>query len=233
MHFRLVSVMAVALLPTLLFSQSYLKGTIYKAGAADSVISGATIVNLTQNLSATSANDGSYSIAAELSDLVLFSSVGFIADTVKVEDQLLVSGYDPSLGIDQTMLERVVVKGNYESDSLQRREQYREIYENRTGITGGNTPVGFGISLSPISYFSKGNRQKRTLRKRLIKQVENAYVDYVFPASWVSYITGLKSDSLKLFMYTYRPSYKFCRDSDRTALTLYVNEKLKEFRKPD
>jgi hypothetical protein len=49
---------------------------------------------------------------------------------------------------------------------------------------------------------------------------------------WVERLTGMKGDSLKLFMYRFRPSYDFCRKTDRQGMTLYISEKLKEFRKP-
>jgi len=31
----------------------------------------------------------------------------------------------------------------------------------------------------------------------------------------------------------YRPSYKFCRENNREKMLLYINEKLKEFKKVD
>jgi len=45
-------------------------------------------------------------------------------------------------------------------------------------------------------------------------------------------LTGLHDDSLRLFMYRYRPSYSFCRKTGREDMLIYINDKLKEFRKP-
>ncbi len=214
------------------FGQSQLHGKVFRAGGEDSIIAGANITNLTKNITATSAKDGTYRILADSRDQVSFSFIGLVSDTVIVEHQLLISGYDAVLGTRATTLERVVVSGNYQQDSANRREAYRDIYDSRTGITGGNTPTGFGLVLSPSRIFSKDSRQKRTLKKRLKVQEEEAYIDYMFPAFWVSSVTGLKGDSLRLFMFKYRPTYQFCRQNDRTGLTLYVNEKYKEFRNP-
>jgi hypothetical protein len=44
-------------------------------------------------------------------------------------------------------------------------------------------------------------------------------------------VTGLKGDSLQLFMVTYRPTYKFCRSATNEDILLYINEKLKLFQK--
>ncbi len=119
-------------------------------------------------------------------------------------------------------------------DSLARRNYYNDIFAKQPGITGRNTPSsGFGISVSPFSFFSREAKQKRLLKKRLLKQEEESYVDRSFPVEWVSRLTGLRGDSLTRFMSLYRPSYKFCRNNNRDKLLLYINDKVKEFKKTD
>lgn len=232
MRFRLFCFIILLAIQQQVFAQSTLRGIVYKGNTNDSVFAGVSVTNLTTGMIHNSAKDGSYHIPANDKDKVVFSNIGYYPDTVVVEYQLLLTGYDLALNNKATTLERVTVTGNYSLDSMNRREYYKDIYARRPGITGRNTPsYGAGIVLSPISYFSKSSRQKRTLEKRLIKQEEEAYIDYRFPAAWVSRVTGLKNDALAKFMYRYRPSYEFCRKNDQAALTLYVNDKLKEFRK--
>lgn len=213
-------------------AQTVLSGKIFSKDSPNG-IRGATVRNQTRGISAVSGASGAYKIVAGEKDLVTFSFIGFEDDSVRVEQQLLLSGYDAYLSERTVTLDRVVVSGNYEQDSIERRKWYQDIYENQPTLTGGNGPTdGFGISISPFSYFSKNARQKRRLKKNLEQQEKDAYVDYVFPAFWVSSLTGLKGDSLNLFLYKYRPSYKFCRKSDRTDLIVYVNDKFKEFTNP-
>lgn len=179
------------------------------------------------------ASDGSYNIAAHEGDVVVFTATGFIPDTVKVGFSMLLTSYNVNLEKRIITLETAKVVSSYNADSLARRNEYQKIFAKQPGITGFNTPEkGFGVILSPLSFFSKNAKEKRRLKKRLLKQEQDDYIDRFFPVEWVSKLTGLRSDSLHLFMYGYRPSYKFCRKADRQAMLIYINDKLKEFRKP-
>ncbi len=80
--------------------------------------------------------------------------------------------------------------------------------------------------------FSGESKQKRQLKERLTKNERKDFIDYSFPAEWVEKLTGLHGDSLRLFMYHYRPSYSFCRKTSREDMVVYISDKLKEFRKP-
>lgn len=233
MFFRIYLILVFVSLYQFSFSQSILKGTVYKEGI-DSIGAYVTVTNVSQGIVNLSTANGSYKIKVNEKDMIVFSYVGFSPDTIIVEKQLLTDGYDAFLLSNEgVVLEQVTVRGDYKKDSLERRKYYENVYNTQTKITGGNGPEdGVGVAFSPFSYFSKSGKETRKLKKRLKKQEENYYIDYVFSPSWVSSITGLKSDSLRLFMYMYRPSYKFCRNNDRTALTLYVNDKLKEFTDP-
>ena len=233
MLFRIFLITLSISLYQLSVSQNILKGTIYKEGI-DSIGAYVTVTNITQGIVNLSTINGSYKIRANEKDMVIFSYVGFISDTIIVEKQLLTDGYDAFLLSNEgVLLEQVTVRGDYQKDSLERRKYYENVYNAQTKITGGNGPAdGVGVAFSPFSYFSKNGKETRKLKKRLQKQEENYYIDYVFSPYWVSSITGLKGDSLRLFMYMYRPSYKFCRNNDRMSMTLYVNDKLKEFTDP-
>lgn len=194
----------------------------------------ATVRNTTSGETTRADQNGYYSIRAREKDQVIFSNINFTSDTIIVEEQLLISGYDAGL-IEKTLfLSNVTVQSRYSFDSLQRRNEYQHIFEKPAGITGRNTPsAGAGIVLSPVSFFSKGTKQARRLRKRLLQEEEAYYIDHVFSAGRVSALTGLKNDSLQTFMYTYRPSYKLARKLDHTGITVYINNKFLEFKKKE
>lgn len=192
----------------------------------------ATVRNATSGETTRTDENGYYSIKAREKDQVIFSNINFTSDTIIVEEQLLISGYDAALIEKSLFLSNVTVRSSYSIDSLQRREEYQQAFEKPAGITGGNTPsAGAGIVLSPVSFFSKDTKQDRRLRKRLLKEEEEGYIDYVFSAARVSTLTGLKNDSLQTFMYTYRPSYKLARKLDHAGMTVYINNKFLEFKK--
>ena len=212
-------------------AQSIVKGKIYDA-KTDSVIATVNVYNVNTKRSARSDLSGSYSIIAAEGDQLVFSIVGYKPDTVTVVYSMLLAQHDVTLRNEVITLKNVTVTGSYQADSLARRKYYENMY-TLPNITGRNTPqYGFGISLSPFSHFSSEAKQKRQLKKRLIKEEQEYYVDRSFPKQWVASITGLRGDSLNRFMMLYRPSYSFCRKSSREQMLIYVSEKLKEFKKP-
>lgn len=214
-------------------AQTFLKGKVYEAGT-DSLINGVTVFNSTAKLSVHSRADGSYTIMAAEGDRIIFSSIGFVPDTIKVSYDMLLTQHDVTLSVQAISLKPVTVISSYSADSLARRDYYKYIYKKQPGITGFNTPqYGVGISLSPLSYFSAESKKKRQLKKRLIKNEQEAFIDFSFPVDWVEKLTGLHGDSLRLFMYRYRPSYSFCRETSREDMVVYISDKLKEFRKPE
>ncbi len=229
---RVIFILFLLITGQCLNAQQVLKGKVYDADT-DSVLAAVNIFNTTKKNSVRSVNDGSYSITAAEGDVLIFSISGYKPDTVKARFDLFITQYDPGMQRQVISLKAVTVASNYQSDSLSRRNYYSDIYAKQPGITGRNRPAnGLGITLSPVSFLAKESKQKRTLRKRLERQEKEFFIDQSFPQAWVKSLTGLSGDSLSLFMYRYRPSYAFCRITDRQGMKLYVNEKIKEFRKP-
>ena len=212
-------------------AQNNVKGKVYDS-QTDSTIAGVNVYNLNTKLSVRSGSDGSYTIGASEGDRIMFSRIGFRPDTATVIYSMLLTLHEVTLYKEIITLKNVTVTSSYQMDSLSRRNYYNDIYAKQPGITGFNRPPdGFGVSVSPLSYFSYQAKQKRQLKRRLIKQEEESYVDRSFPKEWVAKLTGLRGDSLTRFMILYRPSYKFCRENSREKMLLYVNDKLKEFKK--
>lgn len=201
-------------------AQNKVEGKVYNS-SSDTTLGGVTVRNKNLRITATSSKEGAYRILAEEGDTLIFSTVGFVPDTIRVQLHMLYTAYDVTLERKMITLEMVRVSSTYSQDSLNRRNEYADIFRKQNGITGGNTPSnGFGISLSPFSYFSGAAKRKRELKKRLLKEEQDDYIDRSFPKEWVQRLTGLTGDSLNLFMYTYRPSYEFCRKTDRDDMLL-------------
>src|SRR4030095_16135052 len=135
------------------------------------VIVAVNVYNLNTKQSARSGIDGNYAIVAAEGERLVFSMIGVQTDTITVTYHMLLIQYDVTLQKQIVTLKNVTVTSSYQADSLARRNYYNNIYERQPGFTGRNTPsYGFGISLSPFSYFSHEARQKRQLKKRLTKQ---------------------------------------------------------------
>lgn len=200
---------------------------------SDVPLDGATIFNQTRQTYKKASFEGDFSILVWEGDSLIFSSVGYRSDTLAVSADMLQYGLTLGLPASSLTLDTVMVNlRSYAEDSLQRRFDNLYIYEKQTqDITGGNTPShGFGLTLSPFSYFSKKAKQHRRIKKRLRYNEEQAYIDYYFTTSYVHRVTGFSGEQLRRFMLMYRPSYSFMRSATPEDLLRYINEAVKKFR---
>ena len=201
----------------------------------DRVIMAATIKNISQNKTAQSDMGGNYRIPAAAGDVLSFSSAGYITDTIVVMSNMLTAPFNVFLNRNIIELEKVEIGrlNRYQADSISRREEFNDVLTKRnTRLLGGkgNTPTdGVGITLSPVSYFSKKERNERRFKKMFERQEEELYIDYRFSFEYVSGITGLRGDSLRSFMLRYRPGYAFCRRSGNADMLLYINDSYRAF----
>lgn len=216
-----------------LVAQQKVSGKIYSQ-ETDSIIPFSTVSNRHTRHSFYAAKDGAYSIAASEGDTLIFSSSGFKPKTVVVEYYMLLTEYDVALQTKVITLAPVKVQSSYSRDSAERREYYADAFKKKPGITGRNGPDdGVGVSISPLSFFSSKSKSERELKKRLLREDKEDFIDRSFPPELVKQLTGLHDDSLVQFLYRYRPSYKFSRKTNRTQMIIYINDKFKEFKNPD
>lgn len=210
-----------------------LKGTVMDA-KTDVPVSGATIFNLSQHIYKKASYTGQYSIIAMAGDSIVYSSAGYRADTIRASEELLRSGMDIGLQSMPVTMDTVTIRrDSYAEDSIRRRNDYAHFYKLRQpGILSGERPAtGFGLSLSPFTYFSKEAKARRRFKKQLQHIEEQAYIDYYFSPSYVHRVTGLTGERLYLFMRKYRPSYSFARQASAADLLSYINNCLKNFKK--
>ena len=217
------------------YTQQFMTGKVEKRGTTEIII-GANIINLKKGRHNTSDPGGNYKIPANLGDTIIFSSAGFLPDTAIVAGYMLSESYLVALKPNVVRLEAVEVDESrkYQLDSMQRRDDYRFILDKKHPVKLWNekrAADGPGLNFSPIGYFSKRERAKRRLKKRLAQEEEDYYIDSRFPIGRVAQLTRLQGDSLRIFMYRYRPSYQFCRGATSQDMFLYINDRVREFRK--
>lgn len=216
------------------WAQSYLQGKIFDK-TSDRMVISATVKNVSNTRISISDMGGNYKIPAEEGDRIIFSSAGYVADTITVKQYMLNVGLDIFLVQNVIELEDVDVGelNRYQVDSLNRLEEFGDVvHTSKTKLMGGkgNTVTdGVGVTFSPISRFSKKERNERKFKKMFRNQEEEYYIDFKFPQNYVSKVTGLQGDSLRVFMFTYRPNYTFCRANGKEGMLVYINDKFREF----
>jgi hypothetical protein len=217
------------------FAQQYLFGKVIKKEGPE-VLPGVNVKNLSHKKYNRSDMGGNYRIAALSGDTVIFSSAGYLPDTVLVSNHMLDDGFDIFLAPNIVLLPSVQVDemSKYEADSVKRRQDYSFIQDKKHPVKLWNekrTADAPGLNFSPIGFFSKGEKQKRKLRQRIKEEDEEEYIDAKFPRTRVAQLTRLNGDSLQRFMLLYRPGYKFCRTAGYQDILLYINDKIILFRK--
>lgn len=212
-----------------------LYGKVYKIHSTE-ILPEVNIRNMNTGKITRSDAAGRYEIVAAVGDVLIFSSAGYFTDTLSIhENDLSATRYVflrphivalPDVDVD--------LMSKYVQDSINRQNDYAYLLQKKHPVKLMNEkregdPPGFNFS--PIGYFSKSEKRKRHLKKMIRQEDEDEYIDMKFSRTRVAQLTGLTNDSLQYFMYTYRPTYAFCRASSNRDMFLYINDKFVLYKK--
>jgi hypothetical protein len=192
----------------------------------------ATISNINTGKHSLSDQGGFYKIAASRHDRIVFTFVGYKPDTLIVGQTTGTQTFNVVLEAEGKFLKGVEVTSQYspyQIDSIERRNQYGYILDNpNKPLAGGSTPEGAGIVFSPITRFSKKEKQKRQFKKNYEQMEKEKYIDSRFTPLLVSKVTGLTGDSLHLFMRDNYPDYGTMRSiGGANDLIYWITDKYK------
>jgi hypothetical protein len=214
-------------------AQTFLTGKVRKKESTEIIVS-VSIQNHTQRKYDLSDEGGNYRIPAREGDLLTFSSVGFITDTLVVTPVMLAGDCPVFLVTRIVALPSFQVGSlsNYQLDSMARREEYKWIYDhaNAQRVEKERKGDGVGLSLDLFRNASREDRDREKLKKRILKEEEQHYIDYRYSREYISRLTHLKGDSLQKFMEEYRPSYDFARKAATVDILIFINDSYKQFR---
>lgn len=216
-----------------IFAQQFVRGKIHKKESTE-MLQAVTVRNFSREEFNLSDMGGNFRILADRGDTLIFSSAGYKSDTLVVGTFMLTDGVDVFLEPRVVALPTVRVGGvsNYQLDSIQRRKDYDWVYDHgKTKMLEkdrhGRDGVGIGLN---IPTRSTADKQREKLKKRLIQEEEDYYIDSRFTRDYVTRLTKMQGDSLQTFMVRYRPSYEFCRTATNQDILLYINDSWKKFK---
>ena len=214
------------------FAQQFLTGKVRKKENLD-VLGSVSVYNQTERKHTLSDEEGNYRIVVQPGDIVIFSCVGYHADTITVSAKVLGAEFPILLELRPVSLQAVTVGSlsNYQLDSLERRQVYGWIYEQEPQpvVERQRQGDGVGVELNVIPHGSSEVRQRLRLKKRILREEQQHYVNFRFSADYISRLTHLEGDSLQQFMVRYRPTYDFCRKAANVDLLVYINDSFKKF----
>jgi hypothetical protein len=215
-------------------AQQFLTGKVSRKEGHEALVS-VNVYNQTQHRHRLSDESGNYRIQSQPGDIVIFSAVGYHTDTIPITPDILLSDFQVLLDERVVSLQSVTVGSltNYQVDSLARREEYSWIYDQGTQplINHQRQDDGVGVDINILRNASYTDRDLGNLKKRLLKEEEQHYVDFRFSRDYVSRLTHLQGDSLQQFMIRYRPSYDFCRKAANVDILVYISDSFKAYEK--
>ena len=215
------------------FAQQFLTGKVRKKDGLEPLIS-VNVYNLTLHKHKLSDETGNYRILARPGDIVIFSMVGYHADSVPITANILAADFPVLLDLRVVDLQAVTVGNlsNYQLDSLARRQDYSWIYDEKPQplVEHQRQGDGVGVELNVIPNGSSNDyRQIKQWKKRISHEEEQHYVDFRFSRDYVSHLTRLQGDSLQQFMERYRPSYDYCRKAATVDILVFISDSYKKF----
>jgi hypothetical protein len=99
--------------------------------------------------------------------------------------------------------------GDYLSDSLKNREEYRKVFDYSPEYLSGGGTSGMGVGVNLDALFSiKKIKRMENFRRFMEREEREKYIDHRFNKALVKKITGLTPPALDTFMVQYRPSYE-------------------------
>ncbi|MEP6747143.1 MAG: hypothetical protein ABJB86_05440 [Bacteroidota bacterium] len=223
----ITTILAILFISPFAGAQQLLKGKIYDK-ETDSVLISTTVFNATKKAYTLSSREGDYSIEAKEGDKIVFTSVGYLPDTVKVLNYMIDAGYDVTMNLKNSLLRNVTVRSpNYHQDSLNRREDYAAFYNRPKDkfVSKTGPQNGVGVAISPLGFLHNRSKNKK-MNENLQYQEEQDFVDYSFSRRYVEKLTNLHGDSLLSFMLRNRPAYEFCRTASSGDMVQYINDRL-------
>jgi len=156
---------------------------------------------------------GNFSIRTETGHTLIFSSPGYVSDTLYVTD---FTNKKIELVAQTIALKQVNI--NAKRETFDAHKEYPEVY-TRSKI----------YPLSPTSWFSKEAKDARRLKKYFKHEEEERHVDEVFTMNYVQSIIPLRGRELENFMTLYRPSYAFIKSNSGPSLAVYINDSYKKY----
>ena len=156
-------------------------------------------------------NSGNFKLNGAVGNIVIFSSPGYVSDTLYIADLTAKKIVMTPLGI---ALRQVNVRGQ----RFDPKSEYAQVYQ-RSKV----------YALSPTTWFGKDAKDARRLKKYFAKEVQERQIDSVFTKVYVGSLVPLKDRELEVFMNLYRPTYEFVRSNNGESMAAYINDSYKKY----
>ncbi|MGZ3751039.1 MAG: hypothetical protein ACXVB0_20015 [Mucilaginibacter sp.] len=213
MRIKLYLLFIVLLLGSALQAQILVKGTVVESGSGIK-LSNVFVKDATNKQITLTDKSGKFEIRSETGHILVFSSPGYVADTMYVVD---LTPKRVELKTKTIALREVNITAS--RLAFDPHKEYPDVYTKSKVYP-----------LSPSSWFSKEARDARRLKRYFQHEAEERKVDEVFNSVYVGSIIPLKGQELEDFMTLYRPTYSFVISNNSESLAVYINDSYKKYK---
>ena len=195
------------------YAQTLVKGVVVESGSGTKLEN--VFVRDQSNKQATLTDkQGRFQINTETGHTLIFSSPGYIADTLYVVD---LSQKHIEMKTQPISLREVNITAT-RTTTFDPHKEYPDVYEKAKVYP-----------LSPSTWFGREAKNARRLKRYFQSEAEERQVDKVFTRTYVGSIVPLKGQDLEDFMTMYRPSYQYIISNNRESMAVYVNDCYKKY----
>lgn len=184
---------------------------------------------------------GGYRIPVQKGDSIWFSYLGKSTPRYPVNTIPNVAAFDVSILVSAIELPGITLrKPNYRLDSLANRKEYEKIFNYRKpGVritaldpAGGSVGPGVGVDINELVnvFRFRRNKNMKFLQNWLIKEEQEAYVDYRFNRGFIRKLTGIDGDELEEMMKYCRPDYEIVALMNDAELGMYILDCYKDYK---
>jgi hypothetical protein len=200
------------LLGNALFAQSLIKGAVVEFGS-NTKMSDVFVKDITNKQITLTDKSGKFEIKSETGHILIFTSPGYVDDTLYVVD------LNPKrVELKTRTINLTGVSITASKQSFDPHKEYPDVYTKSKVYP-----------LSPSSWFGKDARDARRLKHYFEREEQEKKVDEVFNVVYVGSIVPLKGQDLADFMTLYRPTYSFITSNNSESLAVYINDSYKKF----
>lgn len=215
------------LLSSPLYAQ-VLKGVVTEAQTGKP-LSAVTVVNIATQESATTDENGHFSLPLTNGRQVVFSYVGYKTIQKYITDEELNTSVRVAMPILRYELKELILRPKnyspYQLDSLHRRSVYsRTLAWKRTG----SVLSPFSLIADRLSHKSK---QRYTIQKNYNRWEDEKYIDTRYTPELVESLTGLTGDSIGYFMNANPMPYDYARTATELELKMWIRYSYRQWLK--
>jgi hypothetical protein len=190
-----------------------LRGSVVESGS-NQRISNVFIRDINSKSVALTDKKGVFDIKTEPGHTLIFSSPGYVSDTLYVSDmdnkrvKMLIQGialHEVNISSTRTLFNP--------------RVEYADVYRKSKVYP-----------MSPSTWFSREGRNARRLKRYFAREEQERHIDSVFNRVYVSSIVPLRGQELEDFMTINRPTYAYVMNNNGPSLAAYINDSYKKWR---